>query len=93
MILFLLILAALLVGRYIALPRPATLRARRDVVAAVRRGSPYAYQYVLVGGNDHDRHKVVVRADQKGPAILVRSAAVDRQGRRTGRSRVLPPSA
>jgi hypothetical protein len=88
-LLALVLVVAALAARYLALPRPKVLRAARDAAAVVRAGSPYAYQYQLVGGDDHDEHKVVVRADARKHFILVRTAPVDRQGRRTGRARFL----
>lgn len=82
------------VARFGARPRPVVVSAAQEVRATVRRGLPYAYQYVLKGpggknAGDHDTDKLVVRADRVGPAILVRVAPVDRSGRRTGRSRIL----
>lgn len=101
MILVLLVLLAIVaffaqrafVARF-ALPVGVVRPAAREVVARVEGGAPYAYQYVLSGSGgpdvgNHDTDKLVVRADQGSDRIVVRVAPVDRQGRRTGRSRVL----
>lgn len=86
--------AGALVARGRAFPRPVVRAASRDVVAAVRAGAPYAYQYVLkgLGGRDvgdHDKDKLVVRADRVSDGIIVRVAPVDRAGKRTGPSKLL----
>jgi hypothetical protein len=93
LILLAVVLAAAVL-RFVALPRPVVVSAARDVRATIRGGVPYAYQYVLTGAGgkdvgDHDKDKLVVRADRVGPAIVLRVAPVDRSGRRTGRSRIL----
>lgn len=93
----LLLLCLLAAARTLALPRPVVRQASREVVETIRRDptvGSYAFQYVLKGPGgrdvgDHDADKLVVRAERGSRGIVVRVAPVDRQGRRTGRSRVL----
>lgn len=88
------VLAVLAARRWLVRSTDVTRPAREEVVAQVRRGVPYAYQYVLGGPGgrdegDHDTDKLVVRADQMRGLIVVRVAPTDAGGRRTGRSRLL----
>lgn len=93
-VLVLLAVALAVASRFVA-PTPKVAKAARArVVDAVRRGSPYAYEYALRGPGsadegDHDRDKIVVYAEPwRRGLIAVRVAPVDRAGRRTGRSRL-----
>jgi hypothetical protein len=96
-VLVLIVVAALVaVAAALVAVTPAVAKgARGRVVDAVRRGSPYAYEYVLKGPGtadegDHDTDKLVVRADQhERGLIVVRLAPVDRAGQRTGRGRII----